>query len=120
MSAVLSVFSNRDLPSTSGATEDNNNNPYVLEVSWTTLDYKSKEDFPFLVLGFFLSGFGSLREQCQLIVLITSIILRLFFSAQELQTVGPISDRMYVLSKYIDDKMSLINMLVYHSIAIDY
>lgn len=42
------------------------------------------------------------------------------FFAQELQTVGPISDRMYVLSKYIDDKVSLINMLVYHSSAIDY
>lgn len=45
---------------------------------------------------------------------------KIVFFAQELQTVGPISDRMYVLSKYIDDKMSLINMLVYHSIAIDY
>lgn len=55
VSAVYSIFGNRDLPSTSQwVTKGNSNRLYVFVISWTALTNDSKESVSCLILGFLL------------------------------------------------------------------
>lgn len=67
---------------------------------WTT---NQKRASHFWCWDSFLSGFGSLMGAVSANSFDYFIYFKIFF-AQELQTVGPISDRMYVFNKYIDDE----------------